>query len=402
MYYSFSFFVRTLHKLSTRSISQEELVNQIIKPLVVRYKISDQFRNPYYLDKSRVSLLLCRKADVPAKLREVLNYKDIHQVLEQGINDLIDKSLTPNAALQAVTEIDEAIRTDSTVSEQDANELMALIGKPTEYLACAFILALRKDNCCKNNGNVPSKFEDNDDKNGEKNKDIESVTESKSIVLRSRNDSSVEIMVGDLFAYEVRDANGFKNIIVIPVNTAFDTKTDFNAEKDPFPIVSETTVHGQWIKRMLQSGAKLHELDARIEDAIQVQKLVPFGTSITGYGKTNRYPIGSLVPLETRTCIYLLLAISDFGERNVAQVTPDDLKGAFRKLLEYYNASGQGYKLYMPLMGTGRSRSGLSLQESLDLFLSVVDENPQCFYGNIHIVVRKSDAARITQMGGAQ
>ena len=49
---------------------------------------------------------------------------------------------------------------------------------------------------------------------------------------------------------------------------------------------------------------------------------------------------------------------------------------------------GQGYNLYLPLMGTGMSRINLSYQDSLDLITSTLLENKNLIHGKISIVIQ--------------
>lgn len=59
-----------------------------------------------------------------------------------------------------------------------------------------------------------------------------------------------------------------------------------------------------------------------------------------------------------------------------------------RELLRLYNEHGQGYPLYLPLIGTGRSRAGLDFQESYDLIITVLEENIDYIQGEITIVIQ--------------
>ena len=145
--YNFSSFISTLYALTaTRSISREAFVNQLISPLVLRYRIPGRNNEDYYLDKSMVSKLLTCKADVPSKLRAVLGSVDILDVLTDGFNDIITDTLGPNSISRAVIELDRIITESSTVSEDEKSSLFIMKDEPIKYLANAFLIALRKDN----------------------------------------------------------------------------------------------------------------------------------------------------------------------------------------------------------------------------------------------------------------
>jgi len=58
------------------------------------------------------------------------------------------------------------------------------------------------------------------------------------------------------------------------------------------------------------------------------------------------------------------------------------------KMISYYDQKGQGYDLYLPLIGTGMSRANLSYQESYDLIISILLDNKNRISGNINIVIQ--------------
>jgi hypothetical protein len=90
-----------------------------------------------------------------------------------------------------------------------------------------------------------------------------------------------------------------------------------------------------------------------------------------------------------------LWAISEFDEKNRAQSTQEIIKNALESLLEFYDAYGQGADMYIPLVGTGRSRANMTHQESYNLIKRVVIENENKVHGNITIVVLPDDYEKI-------
>lgn len=102
----------------------------------------------------------------------------------------------------------------------------------------------------------------------------------------------------------------------------------------------------------------------------------------------QEYPVGTTVIIEETKAIFYLLAVSVFDENNIAHSSTEEIKRAIKYLLEFYNENGQGYKLYMPLIGTGRSRAGLDFQESYDLIINTLLDNESFIQGSINIVIR--------------
>lgn len=58
-------------------------------------------------------------------------------------------------------------------------------------------------------------------------------------------------------------------------------------------------------------------------------------------------------------------------------------------LLKFYDKHGQGASLYLPLVGSGRSRVNLSNDQSYDLIVDTIMENIEFLQGKINIVVKE-------------
>lgn len=81
-----------------------------------------------------------------------------------------------------------------------------------------------------------------------------------------------------------------------------------------------------------------------------------------------------------------MLAVSDFDDRNVARSSKDLVKKAIEKLLDYYDELGLGYEIYIPLLGTGKSRAHLTPKESMQLIKDTLVEQHLKINGHIYIV----------------
>lgn len=100
------------------------------------------------------------------------------------------------------------------------------------------------------------------------------------------------------------------------------------------------------------------------------------------------YPIGTIVSIETERAVFLLLAVSEFDERGNAHASRKDIESAILALLKHYDQKGQGADLYLPLIGTGMSRAGLTCSDSYQLIQRVVTSGEIPICGKITIVVR--------------
>ncbi len=66
------------------------------------------------------------------------------------------------------------------------------------------------------------------------------------------------------------------------------------------------------------------------------------------------------------------------------------------KLLDFYDETGQSIPIYVPLMGTGPSRAGLSHENSLNIIKSCVLTSEEKINGSVNIVVFNGDKNKVS------
>lgn len=357
---SLSLLVKTLKEFAlNRNISDEEFLNALLQPYIEAGKIKNKKGEDFYLNKQRTSALLGQKIDVPEALRRELGRFQIKEDTEKGMEDfcqqfMLDDHLVIQHKLLGL--ISESKEFEIQNDQLDDVSLYTLL----TYLLLRAI--------------------------SEKN-----IIDPQEKILWKRGKNTLKLLYGDLFSFGFNNRKKRKNIIVIPVNNAFDTVVTSNLEIDPIPIVSEMTIHGQWLIRMQQSGGSEEELYSRISDSLRQLGFPIIGQARNSKGRANLYPIGSLAILDSKNVAYFLLAISEFDENNVAHSDSADIEAAIITLLDKYNAVGQGYDMYLPLLGTGRSRAGLSNKEAYQLLKTSLIRHMDLIQGNITIVVRPED-----------
>ena len=105
-------------------------------------------------------------------------------------------------------------------------------------------------------------------------------------------------------------------------------------------------------------------------------------------GNKNEYSIGAIAVYKTGNINYFLLAISSFDKNNNAHCNKKDIINATISLINKYDKSGQGCDLYVPLFGTGLSRSGLEDEkESLKILTTIFSLYSNEYKGKVHIVI---------------
>lgn len=210
--------------------------------------------------------------------------------------------------------------------------------------------------------------------------------------------NEVKAMYSDLFKIAFNSYKS-KRIIVIPVNDTFETIIEEPGEGMDNLLVTANSNHGRWIKRFLQEeGIDTSELNNRIqEDLGKRVALNKVDVKIVGKGNNKSYPIGSIAVIEgKKECVFYLLAISKFDETNKAQSSRKVIRDAVDSLLEFYDKNGQGFPMYLPLMGTGRSRADLTHEQSFKLIKSGILTHEKSINGEINIVVYKKDKDKVS------
>ena len=305
------------------------------------------------LNKSRVNRLLAGKDDVPSAMRNALSMLDIAKRTAEGFSDFLADNIDAHRHDYLVDEMSQLA--GSVLAKRAKNKDISM------FLTEAFIEAVKINNATIDNKNA---------------------------IIWNNGSNSIEIVEGDIFkfAFENRSRTT-KNIVVIPVNTAFDTHVSTKLEADGIPLVSENTLHGKWLIRWKRSGESVADLDSRIAESLNCQGKMPTGKSKSKNGKADCYKIGNTAIIDIEKAAFYLVATATFDERNNAHSTREEVKTALIKLLEIYDNFGQGYSMYIPLFGTGSSRVGLSYQESFGLIKQTLLENKNRIQGHIKIVV---------------
>jgi hypothetical protein len=199
---------------------------------------------------------------------------------------------------------------------------------------------------------------------------------------------------GDIVKSSFNNKKDTTKIVVIPVNTSFETQLSKNIETETYPLVSENTIHGQWLKKILKV-IKKDDLDKRILSQLESKQIYSTGKSKGKGGKQTTYPIGTTAIIHYKNTIFYLLAISEFDEKNNAQSSANEIKQAILQLLKNYETFGQGYEMLIPLLGTGQSRAQLSSQESFSLIKNTIVENNKLVKGQIKIIILEDTLGEI-------
>lgn len=321
--------------LCKSSVSNEQLLNEIVQPLLRLDGAHNRNGGPLYLDKSRTSRILSSKDDAPEALRTAAERVEIPRTLAREYEDFVGEYLDEDDFGSLKKSV---IALCDHEKQRKALEALRQIDDDTALLlALSMLFAARADN-----------------------------RQKQELCLWKRGIASLSLVSGDIFARGFENRRQEKSIVVVCVDTLFQTHVTRSFEKAETPMVSEKTLHGQWIARMAQGGSDEHTIQKRINDSLRL------GNAKNQESGESGYPIGTVVSIEEENAIYYLLAVSRFDEKGRAKATREDIAFAVERLFAFYDGHGQGYDIYLPLVGTGMSRAGLSPKESLDLIREAV------------------------------
>lgn len=183
-----------------------------------------------------------------------------------------------------------------------------------------------------------------------------------------------------------------KRIVVVSVNTTFDTLVDTELSTVKKPLVSANTMHGQWVMEMQKHNVNVAALNDAIQKNLECQEIKPvkrLNHSQKSRGNLSCFEKGTIAVYEYDNTIFYLLALSEFDENNNAQSTKNELIETIERLIAYYDNYGQGYELYIPLLGTGMSRTDVTPNEALQIIVSYFKIYKSKIHGNVSIVVYK-------------
>lgn len=364
---NFASFIRTIKPYANNiNISDEVFVTNLFDYIGPELNIVNS-RNgePLYLSKARISLLLNQKEDVSDNIRAAFCRTKAKDILIKILPDYLEDNMNPTRHDALIDSVKNLLLSDSSLDEWAKKSYSAL--DDIELLAVVFIEAIKANNQLR--------------------------TIEKELWRNGNN--SIKIMCGNIISLAFNSKNDDRKIVVVPVNTAFDTQLSSNSEDDIFPLVSENTIHGQWLKKIIPMVGK-QDLDNRIQNYLDKSMSKPTETinGICG-GKSTKYPVGTTAVIQHGDAIFYLLAVSDFDERNVAKSSKEWIQSAISELIDFYDQRGLGYSLYIPLIGTGRSRAHLSAKESLQLITDSLIKNEKRINGNVTIVVLEKMIAEL-------
>ena len=316
-------------------------------------KEKDDERTELKLNKSQVSRILNRIDDVPKRVRNYYCDSKNNEELSELFEEYLDERFEQGKEDALLDELHNLYINDTSVDEGVKNLLDCFYEDDySTFYAEVFKEVLKRNN----------------------------KLSSFVINIYSKGNTSVNLIVDDLLkiAFLAKYIPG-KKIIVIPVDTTFDMQ--LTEPDECIQHVSEKTLHGKWILKMKEKGKS----DKDLNDLVRTSLRYRYGVN------DGEYPVGSIAVVRYKETYFYLLAISIFNEQGIAFSNIELFDKAIDSLLSYYNSNGQGYPLYIPLMGTGMTRLNLNHLESYKIIKERIINNIDKLSGNINIIVYTKD-----------
>ena len=182
----------------------------------------------------------------------------------------------------------------------------------------------------------------------------------------------------------VDDVLSFPDTVIVGSNTSFDTMVSRK-------LISKDSVQGAFTKKYYTDESQLD-----LELANMLSGIVPETLQGQREGKSERYPVGTVVRLDPPGRRAYFVAIADMNEHGTAVSSFDMLKISLAELWVYIGSRGIKEPLVMPVLGTGSSRLTQTredvVREIVRSFVAACSE--RVFTEHLTIVLSPRDVAK--------
>lgn len=187
-------------------------------------------------------------------------------------------------------------------------------------------------------------------------------------------DYVVEVRIGDIFTGT--------NDVVVSTNTTFDTSMSDG-------LIATDSLQGQVATRFFQSNTD--EIDKQLQSDLSKVS----GTSrVDAPGKNVEYPIGTVARVKGHGRTFYFVAMSRLNAQGTASATIREVEDALSSLWAFILTHGELKDLSVPLMGTGRGRTGYPRKKMSERIAQSFSDGSkdQVFSSKLSIVIRPEDA----------
>ena len=187
-------------------------------------------------------------------------------------------------------------------------------------------------------------------------------------------DYVVEVRIGDIFEGT--------NDVIVSSNSTFDTNMANG-------LIATESLQGQVATRFFQSNTD--DIDRQLEAELAQVAGIP---RVNAPGKNVEYPMGTVARVKGHGRIFYFVAMSRLNDQGTAVSSSREVEDALTSLWSFIITHGELRNLSIPLMGTGRGRTGTPRKKMTErIAQSFVDGSQnQIFSNRLSIVIRPDDA----------
>ncbi|HWW63349.1 MAG TPA: macro domain-containing protein [Sphingomonadaceae bacterium] len=189
-------------------------------------------------------------------------------------------------------------------------------------------------------------------------------------------DLSIEVKIGDLF-----DGS---NDVIVSTNTTFDTDMASG-------LIDTDSIQGQVATKFF--NANTDEIDRQLDvDLAHVHG----DERADAPGKKIEYPIGTVARVKSHNRTFYFVAMSRLNNQGNAKATLREIEDALDATWAFIAESGELRDISIPLMGTGRGRTGIPRRKMVErIAQSFADgSRKKAFSNKLSIFIRLEDADR--------
>ena len=210
--------------------------------------------------------------------------------------------------------------------------------------------------------------------------------------ISGRGSIIIESMYGNILEIDNRKS---KPVIVIPVNSSFDTIIENNLNvKDR--IIEGSSLHRQWLSKYGSDKDALKKLQDDVKAGIKNRGLIPDHMLKNKRGNKNVYPIGSYIFVEREDYTFLLFALTEFDEHN--KVIKHDAEMFVELMAKLMDATDYcaGRHVYIPIMGTKIALFGMTPSQSFEYIKSAALNKKNTLRSSLSIVIYDDDRDKVS------
>lgn len=213
--------------------------------------------------------------------------------------------------------------------------------------------------------------------------------------ISSRGTIAIKAIYGNILEIKKEKKEGSKPVIVIPVNSSFDTVVE-DDQSIVDRIVEGSSIHGQWLKKYGPDQKSINKIDKDISKYIEDKKMIPIDYLANKRGKKEVYKLGSHVYVERDDYSFLLFALTEFDEHNKVVKKDADVFADLMKELMDITDECAGKHVYIPVMGTKIALFGLNELSSFEYIKNAALNKKNSLRATISIVIFEDNRDKVS------